>query len=188
MSEIRFQEGIPERPIICGTNKSPEELIGKKCGGCVRCETREQVGGSGWHCTMLAYDKDIDPSDAACKEYWSKTEQRALDRLRDLDTEKRRKELWAIYSKREPVKLPIVNDGYGFIPQCPVCGEMTYSSEQCHWCGQRFLQDEEMAEYNGLETTELECPVCGCSMFVTVSKYNRHKSGHCKNCGASFME
>lgn len=188
MSEIKFSDGMPVRPVICGTNKSQAELSGKKCGGCVRCETKEQVGGSGWYCTMQAYDKDIDPSDAACMEYWSKTEQRVLNCLRDQDTEKRRKELWAIYSNRKPIKLPIVNDGYGFIPQCPVCGEMPYSSEQCHWCGQRFLQNNEAAEHNRSETTEIECPVCGGSMIATVSRYNKHKSGHCKNCGACFME
>lgn len=86
MSEIKFSDGMPVRPVICGTNKSQAELSGKKCGGCVRCETKEQVGGSGWHCTMQAYDKDIDPSDAACMEYWSKTEQRVLNCLRDQST------------------------------------------------------------------------------------------------------
>lgn len=37
-----------------------------------------------------------------------------------------------------------MNDGYGMIPECPICGEMPYSTEQCYWCGQRFVQDEEV--------------------------------------------
>lgn len=143
MSEVRFHEGIPKRPTISGTNKSPEELIGKKCGDCIRCTPRKRVGDSGWHCTMQAYNKDINPTDAACKDYWSSTEQRALECQRNHDIENRRRELWSLYDKREPIKLPIVNDGYGFVPKCPICGEIPYSYEQCHWCGQRFKNETE---------------------------------------------
>nr|DAF22454.1 MAG TPA: ribosome, girodazole, girolline, antibiotic complex, 50S [Caudoviricetes sp.] len=39
-----------------------------------------------------------------------------------------------------------------------------------------------------LETAEMDCPMCGGKMIVTVSRYNGHKSGHCKKCGARFME
>ena len=38
------------------------------------------------------------------------------------------------------------------------------------------------------ETAEMDCPMCGGKMIVTVSKYNGHKSGHCEKCGARFME
>lgn len=77
------------------------------------------------------------------------------------DEENRRKELWNIYSKREPINLPIVNDGYGIIPECPICGEMPYSTKQCHWCGQRFIQDK-------------TCFLCGRKVIANVSKYNGH--------------
>ena len=103
------------------------------------------------------------------------------------DEENRRKELWNIYSKREPIKLPIVNDGYGMIPECPICGEMPYSTEQCHWCGQRFIQDEEVKEYAKPLTKEVTCFSCGRKVTASVSKYNGHISYHCQ-CGTSFIE
>lgn len=188
MSEIRFSDGLPERPVIAGTDKTPEELAGKVCGGCIRCKERDRPGETGWHCWRQSYWHDISPDDRACEMYWDKTEQAELERVRETEQDNHRKELWAIYSKREPVKLPIVNDGFGWIPECPVCGLMPYSTTQCHWCGQRFLLDEEVEEYNRLETAEMECPMCGEKMTVTVSSYNGHKSGHCEKCGVRFME
>lgn len=188
MSEIRFSDGLPERPVIAGTDKTLDELVGKVCGRCIRCAERDRQGETGWHCWRKSYWRDISPDDKACYEYWDKDEQNELDRLRDDEQENRRKELWAIYSKRDPVNLPIVNDGFGWIPKCPVCGEMPYSTTQCHWCGQRFLQDEVVEEYNKLEFKKMECPMCGAKMTVTVSRYNGHKSGHCEKCGARFIE
>ena len=38
------------------------------------------------------------------------------------------------------------------------------------------------------ETAEMDCPMCGEKMTVTVSKYNGHKSGHCEKCGVRFIE
>lgn len=46
MSEIRFADGLPERPMIAGTDKTPEELVGKACGGCIRCEERDRRHGA----------------------------------------------------------------------------------------------------------------------------------------------
>ena len=188
MSEIRFSDGLPERATIAGTDKNPEELVGKVCAGCVRCEKRDRPGETGWHCSMQAYWRNISPEATACESYWDKAEQDELDRLRNEDEEKHREELWDVYSKREPVKLPIVNDGYGWIPKCPVCGEMPYSTTQCHWCGQRFLQDREVEEYSKPETEYMSCPMCGGKMMVNVSRYNGHRRGRCEECGMRFME
>ena len=105
-----------------------------------------------------------------------------------MDEERRRQELWAVNEKKEPVKLPIVFDGYGMIPQCPTCGEMPYSLEQCYWCGQRFIQDEETIEYAKPQTVAMRCFNCGTLGEATVSKYNGHKHFHCKVCGCSMME
>lgn len=73
------------------------------------------------------------------------------------------------------------------IPECPICGEMPYSTEQCHWCGQRFIQDKEVEEYKKPLTKEVTCFSCGRKVIANVSKYNGHISYHCQ-CGISFIE
>ena len=187
--EIKFSEGIPDRPAtICGVIIYPEELLDKKCGGCVRCEPRDHGDKGGWHCTMQKWDKDVFPTDKACVHYWDQEKQDELDRLHEEDIEKRRQELWAIYSEKPPIKLPIVNYDYGTIPMCPVCGEMPYSTEQCHWCGQRFIQDEEVTDWSTPKTEDIECPNCGKPGKAKVSKYNGHRHFQCEYCGFGFME
>lgn len=172
----------------------PEEIIGKKCGECVRCKKRDHAykgkKAEGYHCTMQKHDNDITPDDKACVYWWDKARHEEVERLNKEAEENRRKELWAIYAEKEPVKLPIVFDGYGNIPECPVCGEMPYSTEQCHWCGQRFIQDAEIEEYNKPDKGTMDCFQCGGKGTVEFvrSKYNGHKHGECKKCGMRFME
>lgn len=119
MSEIKFSDGMPVRERRSSTSIYPEELLDKKCGDCVRCQSRKRKGETGYHCTTQPYTKDISPEDKACIIYWDKEEEEKYKALIAQDEENRRKELWNIYSKREPIKLPIVNDGYGMIPECP---------------------------------------------------------------------
>lgn len=188
--EIDFGAGIPEmneRKNRDDVFIYPEEIIGKTCGECMRCEERTH-GKDGYHCMMRKYDIDIQPGDKACVSFWDKAEHiRAIQEHEDA-VERRRAELWAIYAEREPIKLPIVNDGYGTIPMCPVCGEMPYDTEQCHWCGQRFIQDQELAEYTTPDLRDYTCPSCGAPGKVAISKYNGHKHFRCEKCGCSFME
>lgn len=193
--EVCFEEGLPERKHKRDEITYPEELLDKKCGGCMRCEPRDHAfkgkDAEGYHCTMQPYDKDINPDDKACVSYWDRAEEEEIKRLEKEDTENRRKELWAIYAKREPIKLPIVIDEFGGkIPQCPVCGEMPYSTEQCHWCGQRFIQDEEVEEYGKPDEWYEDCTSCGGkgTMHIVRSKYNGHKSGSCSACGMRWIE
>ena len=163
---------------------------GYKCGGCVRCEKRDRPNETGYHCTAQNYTLDIDPENEACCAYWDKAEQEKLDRIYAEKFGAEKQERWKIYSKKPPVKLPIVFDGFGMIPVCPVCKEETYSTEQCNWCGQRFIQDEEIEEYNrpGPEETII-CVICGQKTLTGVrSKYNGHFHGCCKSCGAVIME
>lgn len=98
---------------------------------------------------MVRSAADVSPDNRACEMYWDKTEQAELERVRETEQDNHRKELWAIYSKREPVNLPIVNDGFGWIPKCPMCGEkMTvtvsryngHKSGHCEKCGARFIE------------------------------------------------
>ena len=99
MSEIKFSDGIPERERRSRTSIYPEELLDKKCGGCVRCQPRERNGETGYHCTTQPYTKDISPEDKACVIYWDKEEERKYKALKAQDEDNRRKELWNIYSK-----------------------------------------------------------------------------------------
>ena len=189
MSEIKFSYGIEKIKEDYNKIIYPEELLDKKCAGCVRCEKRNSYGRKkyGYHCMMQNYDIDIDPTDKACVHWWNKEEHERIERLNDEAQENRRKELWKIYAKKDPIKLPIVNDGYGMIPECPICGEMPYSTEQCYWCGQRFVQDEEVEEYATPQTINGNCFNCGADVVIHVSKYNGHKSYHCNKCGCSIM-
>ena len=170
----------------------PEEVIDKKCGGCMRCEERDRAfkgkAAEGWHCTMRGYDIDITPDHKACVSYWDKAEYERAAMEHDQAVEEAREKLWAIYAEKEPVKLTIKYDGYGNIPECPICGEMPYSTEQCYWCGQRFIQDEEVAEYATPKLIDWTCSNCGTVGKASVSKYNGHKSFRCEKCGMSFIE
>lgn len=194
--ETMFSQGIPKRSERKNSNETfiyPEELINKTCGECNRCEPRDDHARGrgkteGWHCTMRNWDVDITPEHKACVSFWDKAEYIRAELQHEKDTEKRREELWAIYAEKEPIKLPIIHDGYGTIPKCPICGEMPYSTEQCHWCGQRFVQDKEVEEYSKPLTKPFKCPSCGTMGVANVSKYNGHKHFRCKKCGCAFME
>lgn len=166
---------------------APEMLLDKTCGGCVRCEKRNR-GKAGYHCCMQNYNIDIHPEDHACAHWWDKEEHERIKRVNQENTEKRRRELWTIYSEKEPISLPIVQDGYGTIPKCPVCGEMPYSTEQCHWCGQHFLQDEEIKKYAEPKIQKGSCPNCGAPIDIHISSYNGHKYFHCDACKMTVME
>lgn len=182
---MKFSDGIPKRSAIA--ENIPNEYKTKTCSECVRFEKRTHRK-SGYHCYMKDFDIDVFPEDNACEEFWSKERQAELERLHEQDTENRRKELWAVYAEKEPVKLPIVFDGYGNIPMCPICGEMPYSTEQCHWCGQRFIRDEQVEQYDKPMTENGKCIHCGEDVVIHISKYNGHKSFICSKCGCTVME
>lgn len=97
----------------------------KKCSGCVRFEERWRENEKGtYHCLRQDYKIDKYPDDVACDEYWDKAEHEAEERKRNEEVETKRKKMWSIYANKPPVKLPIIFDGYGMIPECPICGEM----------------------------------------------------------------
>jgi len=196
-SEIDFGAGIPENTERHNRDDVfiyPEEIIGKTCGECVRFTSnndgfpRGNYDINAYHCSMRGWNLPITAEHKACTAYWDRAEHERAEREHEEAVERRRADLWAIYAEREPIKLPIVNDGYGIIPVCPVCGEMPYDTEQCHWCGQRFVQDDEIKEYATPDLRDFACPNCGAPGTVSVSKYNGHKHFRCDKCGMSFME
>lgn len=177
-----FSDGIQDPEYDYTKKLTPEELEGKTCERCYRCETRAAGGfpeKSGYHCTMQPFDHDIHPEDKACEYYWDRREFEEYEKERDRRTEARRKELWEKYQNKPPIKIRFVFDGYGRIPECPVCEEMPYSLQQCHWCGQHFIQDKETKEYDTPKTEQGRCPNCGKPITIMISNYNGHKSGHC---------
>ena len=94
MSEIKFSDGIPKRREDFSRIIYPEELLDKKCGGCVRCELRDNRSkekNSGYHCSMQDYDIDIHPEDKACVLYWDRAYHEECERLHEQDIENRRK-------------------------------------------------------------------------------------------------
>lgn len=98
MSEIKFEDGIPERPVIAESD--PEEYKTETCEKCVRCG-KGTPKKPGYHCMMKRIGDSISPEDKACREFWSKKRQKELEALREQDVENRRKELWAIYAKKK---------------------------------------------------------------------------------------
>ena len=195
--EVDFGSGIPERTERRNRDDVfiyPEEVCDKKCGGCVRYTSNNDglahkcYDINGYHCSMRGFDIPIRADDKACVSYWDREEYERSEREHEEAVEKRRRELWEVYAEREPIELPVINDGNGMIPNCPVCGEMPYSTEQCHWCGQRFIQNEETAEYMKPQLIDWVCSQCGVIGKASVSKYNGHKCFHCKTCGMLFME
>lgn len=195
--EVNFGEGVPERTDRKNSGEVfiyPEELLDKICGGCLRFTSNNDgyhhgdCDLDGYHCSMRGWRLPIHAEDKACVDYWDRADHEHADREHEEAVEKRREELWAIYAVKDPVKLPIVNDGYGVIPKCPTCGEMPYSLAQCHWCGQRFIQDEEVDKYSTPTRVDYKCPSCGTMGKADVSKYNGHKHFKCEECGFAFME
>lgn len=100
---------------------------------------------------------------------------------------------------RKPVPLEWVDSFDGMTdkiipnsePRCPHCGEMPYSTEQCVFCGQRFVQDGQRrreAEPPKVET--MDCFICGGegTMKGCRAKINGHFHGKCEKCEAVMME
>ena len=164
------------------------------CKGCVRCERVDESRiktlehPTGWHCMCKSYYAGILPSDPACDIYWDREKYEIEKNEKAEKREKERLARWEKNKNNPPMKLPIVFDGYGYIPECPNCHDMPYSTEKCHWCGQRFKQDEEVKEYSKPLVKETKCILCGAPVLIRISRYNGHKSCHCKKCGAVWME
>ena len=80
---------------------------------------------------------------------------------------------------------------FGTFPYCPSCGEMPYSTERCIFCGQKFIPDEAIAEYNKpLEKATRDCPMCGGekTLIGTIARSNGHFHGKCEKCGCEIIE
>ena len=94
--------------------------------------------------------------------------------------------------KNAPVSLIWVQDYDGStFPKCPSCGEMPYDLHTCFFCGQKFLGDETVDEWEKPPEVEaIQCPVCGAKdgLEGTRAKSNGHFHGVCKFCGTRIMD
>lgn len=84
----------------------------------------------------------------------------------------------------------ITGRGMGW-PICPACGEMPYSTDQCLFCGQRFVEDEAVKRYTETpEELHFDCLSCGGKGTVVGyrAKSNGHFHGVCEACGCRVME
>lgn len=94
-------------------------------------------------------------------------------------------------AKKRPRRIWWQQDEDGCFPYCPACKEMPYSTRQCLFCGQRFVQDDMVAWYNTpSEEIRIDCPICEGkdTMVGTNAKSNGHFHGKCTKCGARVIE
>lgn len=190
-----------------------------KCGSCFRCtEDWRDVKAKGLNeqytkplcsakprkgvkvrCTDACMKKEITPNSKACKNWEHRAVWNFKLWFRDFKSVAKRRIRVPFGRLRKPVPLLWVDsfDGMrdiiirGGEPQCPHCGDMPYSLQQCVFCGQRFIQDEAVAEYNKPpETVKLNCPMCGGekTLVGARSRINGHFHGKCEKCGCAIME
>ena len=151
-----------------------------------------------------AYVKnEITPNSKACEEWEHRAVWNAKLRMGEIKSRSRR--IFDVCVRvpfgrlRKPMRL-IWRDTYdgaadriihNAVPECPRCGEMPYSTKRCVFCGQRFIQDETIAEYNKPpEKVVRNCPMCGGekTLVGTRAKCNGHFHGKCEKCGCVRME
>lgn len=154
-------------------------------------------------CTSVSMGSEITLDSKAC-EHW---EHRAVwnAKLRMEGIKSRARRIFDVCIRvpigglRKPVRL-MWQDTYdgatdriirNAVPECPRCGEMPYNTKRCVFCGQRFIQDEVVAEYNKPpEKVVLNCPRCGGenTLIGARAKCNRHFHGKCEKCGCELTE
>lgn len=154
-------------------------------------------------CTNIRMEQEITPNSKACHNWGHRAVWNAKLRIGEIKSRAGR--IFDVFIRapigtlRKPARL-IWGDDYdsltdkiirNAVPICPHCGEMPYSTRQCVFCGQRFIQDEAVAEYNKPpEKVTRNCPHCGGekTLVGSRSKINGHFHGKCEKCGCVIME
>ena len=167
------------------------------CGGCVRFTENWKTPGT-YECCDIDGPKSIYAATPACKDYWDKAEQDALEAAERAETEKARRHALEQNKDNPPRPAKWVRDYDGIrecltgaMPFCPNCDEPLYETDQCYFCGQKIEQDAAMKKFQEPpEEKRMNCFLCGGvnTVIYTESRYNGHKHGECENCGAMFME
>ena len=138
----------------------------KRCGSCFRCQEADKYHGGWWnisvkppkgvkvHCCSACSPECTGMDMRACewwepRWYWNMHQRWSRTRyhLGRVWIENVRMRIGAL---RKPVPLIWVDglNAAGEIaplsdPKCPHCGEMPYSTTQCQFCGQRFINATE---------------------------------------------
>lgn len=167
------------------------------CGGCVRFREDWRTPGT-YRCSYVNGPKSIESGTPACKDYWDKAEQAALEEIERVQAEDARQRAWEQNKDNPPRPAKWVRDWdemrgrwTGAMPFCPNCDEPLYETDRCYFCGQKIEQDAEMAKFQEPpEEKRMDCIICGGENTVVYVKsgYNGHKQGKCEKCGMRFME
>ena len=109
-------------------------------------------------CSDVSIENEITTTSKACKNWELRARWNAKLRMEEIKSRSRR--IFEVCVRvpigrlRKPMRL-IWRDTYDGAadriirnaqPECPYCGEMPYSTKRCVFCGQRFIQDEAIAE------------------------------------------
>lgn len=167
-----------------------------KCGSCFRCvedwKDAKAKGLKGQYrkflysvkprqgvkvrCTDVCVKREITPNSKACKNWEHRVLWNAKLWFEDFMSVAKRRIRVPLGRLRKPVPLLWVDTYNGMedkiihngAPECPHCGEMPYSTKRCVFCGQRFIQDEAIAEYNKPpEKVMMNCPMCGSEKLLS---------------------
>lgn len=108
------------------------------CGGCVRFTENWKTPGT-YECCDIDGPKSIYAATPACKDYWDKAEQDALEAAERAETEKARRHAWEQNKDNPPRPAKWVRDYDGIrecltgaMPFCPNCDEPLYETDQCY--------------------------------------------------------
>lgn len=174
----------------------------KVCGGCYRFKENSDRPQR-YNCSCHhREDEDVFAEAEACEIYWDKAEYEEECKKREEEQEAKRLKAWEENKDKPPVKI-----GWGTsydhrtdscvpIIECPTCGEMPYSTEQCHWCGTRFIQNDEQLqtwlEANSGSKEEITDCYCGGKntkhiMYHKAQGEWRVSNGWCDKCGMRFI-
>lgn len=103
------------------------------CGGCVRFTENWKTPGT-YECCDIDGPKSIYAATPACKDYWDKAEQDALEAAERAETEKARRHAWEQNKDNPPRPAKWVRDYDGIrecltgaMPFCPNCDEPLYT-------------------------------------------------------------
>ena len=170
------------------------------CSGCVRYHERMNFGVKDTYCQMLGKGH-VEPTDKCCRQYWDRE---LLEKSREEYERKEEEERLARIEgnkDKPPVEIAWAaeydgaTDSAFLAPECPVCHKYPYSTEQCYFCGTKFIQDDPALlaykeENTGTKEETSTCPKCG-GVFHTISfKRNgewRFSNGWCEGCKTRFF-
>ena len=149
-------------------------------------------------------DSEVTETSPACSLYWDNEEYKAEKKREEEERAEKIRKLHEETKNNPPVKLQFVSS-YDYRtdkiiplsePECPYCGEMPYSLEECVFCGTKFLQeDADLVKYKEINTGKkqeiMKCQNCGHNTLRVsfFKQYGRWQVAHgeCSSCGLRYI-